>query len=38
MAGEIGAVKELVVFGIWRRWDNYYERADRAGRVRVGED
>ncbi len=38
MAGEIGPIEELVVLGIWRRWDSYFERADWAGKLRLGED
>ena len=38
MAGGIGAIREVVVLGMWRRYDSYYERADWAGKVRMGED
>ena len=35
--GELGAVRELVVTGLWRRLDGYYARASWAGRLRLGD-
>jgi len=37
-AGEIGCLREIVVRGFWRRTDGYYERADWAGRLRLGNE
>mgnify|MGYP006287016675 FL=1 len=36
--GAIGAVKSVTVEGYWRRMDNYYARADWAGKVKLGDD
>jgi len=38
LEGEIGRIRELVVVGMWRRTDAYYQRAGWAGKVRLGED
>ena len=37
LGGEIGAVREVIVQGYWRRTDAYYERSSWAGKVRVGD-
>jgi len=38
LAGAIGKIEAMVVFGSWRRLDGYYARAQWAGKLRVGSD